>query len=156
MQGISIFIRKAIGVAGISLDINQYEAPPKPPNTATDVFWHIDIAQSASGVTSTQENRCLDNTEREHTDWLFGAVKGSSRLVSLDEFDDAFLKTGWEGADEAKAFIVSHVESQGNGWVATQIWGFKVTDGVRRYARNILVTKGDKRVEMRLYYDYVE
>ncbi|KAF5025309.1 hypothetical protein F66182_2642 [Fusarium sp. NRRL 66182] len=153
LQGIGYLTRKGIGMATISLDINQYSAPPKPPNTSTDVFTHIDITQSASGLSSTQENRCLDDTFREHSDWLFGSVKGRSRFITLDEVEDAFLKEGWLAESDVK-FIQSYVESVDNGWIANQIWGFEEIKGERRYVRHVLVTKGDKRVTAKLIYDY--
>ncbi|KAL2685080.1 hypothetical protein Neosp_006175 [[Neocosmospora] mangrovei] len=152
LQGIGYLTRKGINLATITLDINQYQAPPKPPNTSTDVFTHVDIVQSASGLTSTKENRCLDETFREHSDWLFGNVKGNSKFVPLDEIEDDFLKQGWL-PDQPK-FIRSYVESQGNGWIATQIWGFEEVKGERRYVRHVLVTKGSERVTAKLVYDY--
>lgn len=155
LQGVSYLVRKSIGFASISLDINQYTAPPKPPNEATDLYTHIDITQSASGLSSTQENRCLDNTFRDHSDWLFGSVKGRSQWVSVDDVEDEFLKKDWLAEGEGKNLIQSYVESQDNGWIATQIWGFQTINGERRYARHVLVTKGDKRVQVRFVYDYV-
>ncbi|KAH7257320.1 hypothetical protein BKA59DRAFT_103657 [Fusarium tricinctum] len=153
LQGIGYITRKGIGMATITIDVNQYSAPPKAPNTSTDVVTHIDITQSASGLTSTQENRCLDFNDREHSDWLFGNVKGRSRFVTLDEVEDDFLKQGWLVEGEGK-FVQSIAESLDNGWVATQIWGFEEVKGERRYVRHVLVTKGDKRVTAKLIYDY--
>ena len=156
LQGISYLIRKAIGLATVTLTINEYDAPPKPPNTSTDVYTHIDIDQSASGLSSTQENRCLDNEYREHSDWLFGKVRGQSRFVSLDELEDEHLKKGWLAEGDGKAFVYSHVESEENGWTATQVWGFKTVNGERRHCRNLLVKKGDKRVELCFVYDWCD
>merc|ERR1712000_173118 len=125
LQGVGFLIRKAIGVATVHLEVNAYEAPPNPPNESTDVIRHIDIEQSASGLTSTHEKRCLDDVFREHSDWLFGTVKGKTKWVTLDEVTDEFLK---------------------KGWVAQQIWGFQQVDGLRRYCRNVLVTKDSERI----------
>jgi hypothetical protein len=153
LQGIGFLLRKGIGLATVTLTINQYEAPPKPPHTSSDIVTHIDIEQSASGLSSTQENRCLDNQHRDHTDWLFGTVRGQSRWVTLDEIDDAHLKKGWLVEGDNK-FVYSLAESQDNGWTATQIWGFKMVEGERRHCRNLLVKKGDKRVEISFVYDW--
>ncbi|KAK2600233.1 hypothetical protein QQS21_005029 [Conoideocrella luteorostrata] len=153
IQGISYLVRTGISYATISIAVNQYDGPPKPPNESTETFTHVDIDQSASGLTSTQENRCLDNTWREHSDWLFGNVKGRTTWVSLDEVEDTYLKTGWETEGDGK-FILSHVESQDSGWTATQLWGFQQVNGERRYCRNIVVAKGDERAEFRLVYKY--
>lgn len=153
IQGIGYVIRTGISYATISLTVTQYQAPPKPPHDSSDSFTHIDIDQSASGLTSTQENRCLDDTPREHTDWLFGTVRGRSKWLSLDEVEDAYLKSGWEVEGDGK-FILSHVDSVDNGWTATQIWGFQKVDGERRYCRKVVVAKGESRAQFRLVYDY--
>lgn len=154
LQGIGYLTRKAIGYASIVLEIHQYEGPPRPPSTATDTtVTIIDITQTVSGLASTEEKRCLDNEWRGHSDFIFGEVRGQSRWVTLDEVEDPYLKANWEKADR---YVWSFVESVGNGWKGTQVWGFQIVDGERRYARNIVVTKGDKRVETRLVYDYRE
>ncbi|KAF4453396.1 hypothetical protein F53441_3928 [Fusarium austroafricanum] len=153
LQGIGYLTRKGIGIATITIDVNQYQAPPKEPNTSTDLFTHIDITQSASGLTSTQENRCLDFNDREHSDWIFGRVKGRSRFVTLDQVEDDFLKQGWLVEGDGQ-FVESIAESVDNGWVATQIWGFEEIKGERRYVRHVLVTKGSERVTAKLIYDY--
>lgn len=155
LQGIGYLIRKGIGLASITIDVSQYEAAPKAPSTAEGKFVHIDIEQSASGLSSTKELRCLDDLPREHTDWIFGTVQGRSRWVALEDVDDEYLKTGWEAA-EGKAFILSHVVSQGYGWTATQVWGFQTVEGERRYCRNIVVKNGAQRVEFRFVYDFLE
>ncbi|POR36690.1 Uncharacterized protein TPAR_03114 [Tolypocladium paradoxum] len=155
LQGIGYLIRTAIGLAFITIDISQYDAPPKPPSTAEGTVAHIDIEQSASGLTSTRELRCLDDMPREHTDWLFGTVRGQTRWVALADVDDEYLGSGWDAA-EGKAFILSHVVSQGNGWTATQVWGFQTVGGERRHCRNILVQKDGQRVEFRLVYDFLD
>ncbi|KAL7799136.1 hypothetical protein V8C37DRAFT_398960 [Trichoderma ceciliae] len=154
LQGIGFLIRKTIGIATITLDVKQYEGPPKPPNTATDIVFHIDITQSASGLTSTQENRCFDDFPRDHTDWLFGTVTGRSRWVSLDEVTDDFLKQGWELEGEGKSFITNVAENKEKGWIAEQVWGFQIVNGERRYSRNVVVTKGEERAQIRLVYDF--
>ncbi|KAF4452420.1 hypothetical protein FALBO_16173 [Fusarium albosuccineum] len=154
LQGIGFLIRKSVNLATISLDINQYQAPPKAPNTSTDTFTHIDITQSASGLTNTHENRCADETFREHSDWLFGSVKAKSKFITLDELDDDFLKQGWLVEGDGH-FLMSYAESQDNGWVATQVWGFEEINGERRYVRHVRVTKGSERVTAKLIYDYV-
>ncbi|CAG9954714.1 unnamed protein product [Clonostachys rosea f. rosea IK726] len=136
--GIGYLTRKGIGLASVTLDVNEYEAAPKPPNTATEIFTHIDIEQTAAGLSSTHERRCVDDTWREHEDWLFGKVKGRTR---------------WVGED-GKNFILSEVESVGNGWTATQIWGFQKIEGERRYVRHVVVKKEDKTEVVKLVYDY--
>ncbi|KAL7824198.1 hypothetical protein V8C26DRAFT_385231 [Trichoderma gracile] len=154
LQGIGYITRKAIGLATITIEVRQYEGPPSPPNTSTDPVTHIDIVQSASKLSSTQENRCMDGFTRGHTDWLFGTVEGSSRWVSLDEVADEFLKKGWEVEGEGKSFITNVAKNAERGWVAEQVWGFQIVDGERRYCRHVVVTKGEERAQIRLVYDF--
>ncbi|KAK7737473.1 hypothetical protein SLS53_006546 [Cytospora paraplurivora] len=150
LQGIGWLTRKAIGIATVTLHAKEY---------VDEQGWtHIDIDQTATGgIKGTAENRTLDNTFREHSDWLFGHVQGRTGWVaSKDEIGDGtdeFLKGGWE--EGQTEWIVNRVESLDSGWVATQVWGFGIIDGERRYARNTVVTKGKERVELRLVYDFV-
>lgn len=155
-------VRKAIGLATLTLHVKQYEGPPKPPSTSTEPAVHIDITQTATGgIKGTTESRCVDTQWREHSDWLFGNCRGHSAWRSLDEIEDPFLKKGWlTGEAEAKApggktFMLSHVENVDYGWTASQIWGFQEVNGERRYVRNIVVAKDDQKVEIRLVYDYL-
>jgi len=162
LQGIGWLTRKAIGVATITLDVKQYTAPPSPPNSDTTPVTHIEIEQTGTGgLKGTTEKRCLDHQWREHSDWMFGHVKGQTRFLSGDEITDEFLKKGWLEGEEEKtgpdgaSHVESYVESLESGWTARQIWGFQTVDGVRRYCRNIVVEKGAERVEIRLVYDYM-
>ncbi len=163
LQGIGWLTRKAIGVATVTQIVRQYEGPPSPPSTSAEPATHIDIEQRVTGgIQGTSEERCIDWLERGHTDWLFGTVAGKSRWMAAADIDDAFLAGGWlEGEHEAagpagETHLYSMAASQdGGGWVAVQVWGFRFIDGLRYYARNILVTKADERVEVRLVYDYL-
>ncbi|KAL2107937.1 hypothetical protein VUR80DRAFT_4478 [Thermomyces stellatus] len=162
LQGISFLLRKTISYASVTLEITQYEGPPKPPNTSTTPATHIDIQQIATaGMKGTREERCLDSTERPHSDWIFGNVRGQSRWLSLSEIEDDFLRSNWLEGDEEKTgpegkdHVWSFVRSVDSDWTAEQIWGFQTIEGERRYCRNIVIRKGDERVNMRLVYDYL-
>lgn len=146
LQGVGWLTRKAIGLATVTLHIKEY--------VDESGVTHVDIQQTATGgVKGTAENRTLDDTFREHSDWLFGSVKGRTGWVaSKAEIADEFLQKGWE-ASQAE-FVVGYVESLDNGWTARQVWGFQEVNGERRHARNIVVAKGSERVEMRLVYDF--
>lgn len=150
LQGIGWLTRKAIGLATITLSIKEHEDDAK--------LTHIDIQQTATGgLKGTSENRTLDNTWREHSDWLFGKVRGRTRwLSSLSELpdpNDEFLKSDWEAG--TTEWVFAYVESLDAGWTASQTWGFQVVNGERRYARNVVVLKGQERAEVRMIYDYV-
>jgi hypothetical protein len=162
LQGISWVVRKAVGFATVSLSVKQYVGPPSPPSTSEEEVTHVDIEQTATaGLKGSTENRCLDFVFRDHTDWMFGHVKGQSKWMGPEDIADEFLKHGWEEGDAektgpgGKTHLYSHVESQDSNWTATQIWGFQLVAGERRYCRNILVKKEDERVTIRLVYDFV-
>jgi hypothetical protein len=154
LQGIGWLTRKAIGAATVTLHATHY--------TDDEGKVHVDIDQTVTGgLKGTSEKRCLDNEFRDHKDWMFGHVKGQSKYIAAEEVSDEFLKKGWlEGEEEKKgpngeSHILSYVESYDAGWTARQIWGFQTVEGERRYCRNIVVTKGAEKVEMRLVYDYL-
>lgn len=163
LQGIGWLTRKAVGLATFTLDIKHFNAPPAPPGEPSGgPVSHIEIDQlGTGGIKGTSEKRCLDSLYREHSDWLFGTVKGQSRWIDIAEVDDAFLKAGFLEGDEEKGgpngekHILSHVENEERGWTASQIWGFKIVEGVRKYVRNVVVSKGAERVEIQLVYDWV-
>ncbi|KAK4248496.1 hypothetical protein C7999DRAFT_13606 [Corynascus novoguineensis] len=163
LQGVGWVARKAVSMATLTLAVKQFVAPPSPPaDPANPAATHIEIEQTGTGgIKASTEKRCLDDTFRDHTDWLFGHVKGKSKFLTADDIQDDYLKSGWlEGDDEKKGpngetHVISYVESYDNGWTATQIWGFKIIDGVRRHVRNVLITKGGERVELQLVYDWL-
>ncbi|KPM40563.1 hypothetical protein AK830_g5996 [Neonectria ditissima] len=155
LQGIGYLTRKGISLASITIEMKQYTALPLPPSTSTELVAHVNTSQSASGLNGTHEARCLDNTFRAHSDWIFGNVKGLTRWVSLDEIEDDFLKQGWLVEGDGKTLIFNYVESDNNGWNATQVWGFQVIEGERRYCRRVLAKKGGKTATVLFVYDFI-
>ncbi|KAI9723172.1 MAG: hypothetical protein M1828_004275 [Chrysothrix sp. TS-e1954] len=148
MQGVGWLTRKAIGLATLTLHIKEY--------TDDEGVVHIDIDQTATGgVKGTSEKRVLNNTEREHNDHVFGKVKGSTKWMKLSDVEDPFLKSKWLPETEKDDVIENTVTSMDSGWVASQVWAFQEVNGMRMYARNVVVTKGKDRKEARLVYDYV-
>lgn len=131
---------------------------------------HIDITSTASGLSSTQENRELNWEERDHTDRLFGRVKGRTQFIKKNEFQSALtgatdadnkfllaerLKNGSPSSFLDDEYIQSVVVNVDSGWSAEQLWGFETVNGERRYTRRIVCknSKG-KTEEIRLVYDY--
>lgn len=132
----------------MTLDVKEYEDPESK-------LTKIEISQTASGLQGTKESRTLDNEYREHGDWLFGKVKARSQWITsaADLPDDDYLKQGWE--DGTTEWIYGFVQSLDSTWTATQLWGFSVVKGDRRHTRNVVISKGDKKVQIRLVYDYI-
>jgi hypothetical protein len=146
LQGVPWILRKAIGIASITLHTKH--------TTDEKGIDHIDIEQTGTaGIKGTTEKRILDSEEREHEDYIFGHVKGRSRWVKLDDLKEEYLKKGWLPFPE-KGAIESYVERMDESWTATQIWGFEEINGERRHARHVIVQSPQKKIEARLVYDY--
>lgn len=144
------------------LTIKEYEQ---------DSVYHVDITSVASGLSTTQENRTLDWTERDHADRIFGKVKGKSRWWKTGAFERltpggeqlaVFLRAEKlkDGKTDSKFLDDEHIQSwaknvdSGGGWSAEQNWGFEEIDGKRYYTRRIVVEKEGKVQMARLVYNY--
>lgn len=120
----------------------------------------IDIEQPGfAGYKGTHEKRVLSGAWNEHTDHVFGHVKGKTSWITVAQLsdtdeDEAFLKSKWLPETANGDAVDSYVESIGNGWTARQIWGFQEKNGVRKYSRNICVRKGKDVKRVTLHYDY--
>ncbi|EFQ98641.1 hypothetical protein MGYG_01663 [Nannizzia gypsea CBS 118893] len=120
LQGISWFTRKAIGLATVTLHVKQY--------TEDDAV-HIDIAQTLTGgISGTTEKRELGWVPREHTDHIFGSVRGRTRYIASKKDGSKTVpaieiqtKVGKEEEDAAVAkFFNGDVLANGSasdGWV---------------------------------------
>ncbi|CAN9339956.1 unnamed protein product [Alternaria sp. RS040] len=166
LQGIGWLTRKALGAATITQHL--YQSPTTgEDNTPTT---HIKIDQLITGgLKGSVENRTLDWHYREHTDWLFGTVKGRSRYSTMaktveegksggaKEEDIKFLAEGWLKETENGDIVESYVDNEGNAWTAWQIWGFADIGGERKLTRKFVVRKKNKDevVRVRLVYDYI-
>lgn len=148
---------KAIRLATVTININEYEAPHSAPDTSSScLVTHIDIEQSASGLFSSCEKRCIDDVTYEHRDWLFGTLKSRSWWTSFDDVDDDHGNGSWEYEDTGHDFITTRAESVRHGWVACQLWGFQKVGGERRYCCHVTVSKSNRSVSTRLVYEFVE
>jgi hypothetical protein len=167
LQGIGWLTRKAIGMAGITQHLKQY------PDADDASITHIDFDQVVTGgLKGTTELRTLDWQYRPHSDQIFGSLKGRSRFNKVaalgeavkevrggDEEDAKFLAEGWDEETLAGEIVEAYVESDDNGWVGVQAWGFAtVTIGgkeERRHVRNVVVKKGKNVKRIRLVFDWV-
>ncbi|KAI0260684.1 hypothetical protein BC834DRAFT_925789 [Gloeopeniophorella convolvens] len=155
MQGVSWVNRTAISYATITLYVKHYK-------DENDVE-HIDSEQTLTGgIPGTSENRILDYTDREHSDWVFGAVVGKSRRIRPEDIPDEFLKTGWRPDTHEHGAINSLIQSDTPksrySWTSDEVWGFQDVQEEKRYVRLIKFTEkpGGKVVQARLVYDYCE
>ena len=118
LQGVGWLKRRAISLATVTLYVKHYK-----DDSGVE---HIDIEQKLTGgIPGTTEKRILDWTFREHDDSLYGAVRGKSRRVKLDEIETEFLKKGWlEDTEEhggINAYAQSDTAKSGRSWTADQV-----------------------------------
>lgn len=155
LQGVGWILRKAIGLATVTLHIKQY--------TDDAGITHVDIDQTATGgIKGTSESRQCDWIPREHEDYLFGKVQGKTRWITASEIGDDYQKEGFlegeeeNGGPEGQRHVQGYVVNEKNKWDADQVWGFEVIDGTRYHTRRIVVKKtdGDKVLKIRLVYNW--
>jgi hypothetical protein len=122
LQGISWLTRKAIAAAtaagAVTLHVRHYKD--------NDNVEHIDIEQKiAAGLPGTTENRTLDWTIRETSDFIFGPVVGKSKRVRIDEIDNEFLRNGWlpDAVEHGviDAYVKSDTPKSKRTWIVEQV-----------------------------------
>ncbi|KAF8898893.1 hypothetical protein BD779DRAFT_1666654 [Infundibulicybe gibba] len=152
LQGVGWFKRKVISTATVTLHAKHYKDDAG--------IEHIDIDQTITGgIPGTTEKRTLTWVERENEDHLFGAVKGRTRRIKVEELDEPYLKEGWTEDTIKYGVVQSYVESDtpksGTTWIANQAWGMAMINGERRHVRRVKFTgpKGEDR-EVPIVYDY--
>lgn len=142
-------MRKVVSMATLTLIVDQ--------NVDDDTgYTHLNIEnKSNNGMPGAMERRVLDETPVELNHTLLGSIRGRSKYCTLAELEEPWLREDWEdGTDKVMHFNTEHLDQQ--PVVTQQVSGFMTVDGVRRYARKVLVTKGaDQRVQARLLYDYL-
>lgn len=80
LQGISWVVRKAIGLATVTLAISE-NVVPNTDDPANAPVTRIVVNQTATGGIKTVEKRTTDWRVRTHTDRVFGTLDGQSRLI---------------------------------------------------------------------------
>lgn len=132
LQGLGWVLRKAIGVATITLHIHTYS------DTEDAKILHVDIDQTVTGgIKGTTEIRVTDGKERDHKDHIFGNNKGQSFLTRGAKGEDGKVRPKFEvrskvgnEADDAKVakFLRGEISTDGS---ASE--GFVVDDEGEEY-----------------------
>ncbi|KAF2013557.1 hypothetical protein BU24DRAFT_494010 [Aaosphaeria arxii CBS 175.79] len=165
LQGISWLTRRAVTLATVHQHLS----------TTTDAesgARKITIEQFATGgLKGTTETRIFNWTYKDHSDWLFGDVRGKTRTNSLAAIraenagnpvlkeDAEYLVTGWLEENQGEGGVIeSYVENDKAGWTGWQVWGFAEQEVAgkkeRWFVRRFVVRKGDKAVRVRLCYSW--
>lgn len=126
LQGMPWILRKAIGLATVTLHIKQH-------TTESDGKVHIDIDQFVTGgINAGPENRTLDWVEHGKKDNIFGDVKGKNRFVRTLELkegegveDSKWLSEGWDDGKDGLR-VQGYSWNEKAGWTANQVilWNF--------------------------------
>ncbi|PNS18009.1 hypothetical protein CAC42_3968 [Sphaceloma murrayae] len=154
MQEVGWLVRQAARFSSVSIAIEQYD------NEEGNSF--VEVKQTSSGGIQSTEERTMDWVWREKKDSIFGMVKGRSRFCKIDEINDEYLKTGWDqkSLEACDNLVVNSIAEsiglRGDPWIADQIWGFQIIDGVRRHVRRILFSRGAKTLQVQTVYDWKE
>lgn len=84
-------------------------------------------------------------------------MREEAKGKGVTEEDAKYLTEGWLPENEEGEIIETYADNEGSKWTAWQVWGFAEIDGVRKYARRIVVRKSDKNEvqKVRLVYDHV-
>jgi hypothetical protein len=141
LQGVSWITRKAISLATISLGIRHFKDD--------DGVEHISINQTLSGgIKGTTESRVLNWTFRPHEDYIFGAVRGRSRRIKVEDIEVPYLQKDWlpdtlnHGA--IQAYAESDTEKSSRVWSVLQVLYDHTKDLLRSHGRR-LGRSGDLR-----------
>lgn len=137
--------RKAIGLASLTLKVNQYPDPEK------NTIYHISIDQIATGgIKGTHEDRTTDWEVRPHSDHIFGNNDGQSRMVrGAKDADgkvrpnlDVCTKVGRDEDDEKiKKFLKGGILGDGSasdGFIVDNV-GDEYGDGEGLFIQNYVV-----------------
>lgn len=142
LQGVSLLVRKAIAAAAVVLEVQQ------PSSESYTIKQHA-VSAAAPGTT---EEYHLDDQWRTNTDPFFGAVRGRSRWISLD---DARKHDGLQGEwTEHDRLVLAEGGAADETWHAVRIWGFEHIDGNPRWTQRVKVSgKQGGEIRARMVYD---
>ncbi|KUL85184.1 hypothetical protein ZTR_06223 [Talaromyces verruculosus] len=101
LQGISWLTRKAIGIATITLSVNEF-IEPNADDPSNAPITKIVIDQTATGGIKSTESRTTDWRVREHKDRTFGKCAAQSRLVRGEKGADGKVRPVFEVQTEPK------------------------------------------------------
>ncbi|KAK4498685.1 hypothetical protein PRZ48_009195 [Zasmidium cellare] len=148
LQGVHYLLRTILGAAQITVGIKQWD-DPTTGTTHLEMENNIAYAYGLPGVTDTY---VTDFSPKEYYDTIFGNVRDRARWVRVNELRDAFQKEAWAEETEVLELWTDHLDV---GASTSQVCGFEVVEGERRYTRRLVVSKGEDVLRVRLVFDYV-
>ncbi|EUC47610.1 hypothetical protein COCMIDRAFT_3404 [Bipolaris oryzae ATCC 44560] len=166
LQGISWFIRKAVETATLTQYLRQstVDGSDGAPTTLIEIDQVL-----TGGLKGSPENRTLDWTYREHTDFIFGVIRGRSRYSTLQKFqqesketgatdeDIKYMTEGWLEETQQGDILESFMSSAAGKWISWNVWGFAESGGERKLIKKFTVRKIDTGavVRVKMVYDYL-
>ncbi|CAK3992477.1 Hypothetical predicted protein [Lecanosticta acicola] len=146
LQGVHYVIRTILSAGQITVCIKQWEGE----DGATHFEMQNQISAGLPGLTDTYKT---DFEPKQYSDPIFGTVRDRSRWIGIEELEDEYQKTEWEeGTTKTLELFTDHLDT---GATTSQVCGFELIEGERRYTRRLVVKKGEEVLHVRLVFDYV-
>ncbi|OQE15880.1 hypothetical protein PENSTE_c026G03300 [Penicillium steckii] len=112
---------------------------------------------ASGGIKGTTETRVVDGDSREHTDYIWGHVKGLCRFMPTgDTTTDDKLSGDWSEETREGECIVDETSAVDGSWssVMIKVWGFEIIDNSRYLVRHVTVKRGNESSSAKLVYEY--
>lgn len=139
--------------------------PDSNSNSTNTTATVIDIKQTVRpGGFDTANQYILDGEIRTDNVPIFGAMSMRARYVGRAEVNNALGASSLEreieyplgSSEDGEEVMAIEETSEGKntGWKTVAVWGFERVDGGRRFCKYCITTKGDRKAEARLVYNY--
>lgn len=148
LQGVHYLLRTILGAAQVTVSIKQWENS----TNGTSYFEMENNIAYAYGIPGVTDTYVTDFEPKEYYDTIFGNVRDRARWIRTNELHDAFQREAWAEETEVLELFTDHLDV---GATTSQVCGFEVIEGERRYTRRLVVSKGDDVLRVRLVFDYV-
>ncbi|KAJ5598970.1 hypothetical protein N7450_000037 [Penicillium hetheringtonii] len=161
-QGVPWVVRKALKYASLSLNISQTTSiPDLSEKHADDVGGNktpvttLHVKQTVSpGNFDSEGSYSVNGEAKEYSLPIFGNVSMQLRYMDAMEISDEVLQQKLFEGSSSKTVIDELAQNSTKGWNARVIWGFEVIDGRRYLTRNVVTSKNEKSVNVRMVYDF--
>lgn len=131
---------------------------------------------SLGGIKGTTEERVLDGEFAEHSDYIWGHVKGRTQYALTQDTNDNLMEHWSQETSEGEC-IVDETMAMNGSWssimvsfimssviarpaafsdmlIPPKIWGFEMINGSRFFVRHVTVRRGSQSSSARLVYEY--
>lgn len=115
----------------------------------------LHVKQTVSpGNFDSEGSYSVNGEAKEYSLPIFGNVSIQLRYMDAMEISDEVLQQKLFEDSSSKTVIDELAQNSTKGWNARVIWGFEVIDGRRYLTRNVVTSKNEKSVNVRMVYDF--